>query len=88
MTDVKAAIRAFVLANYLQGESPDTLSDSTPLQTSGILDSMATLGLAEFIQREFGVELDIYDVSPESFDRIADMAAVVARKQALQQIAR
>ena len=84
MSDVKATIRQFVLTNYLQGESPDTLSTSTPLQTSGILDSMATLGLAEFIQREFGIELDIYDMSPESFDRIDDMAAVIARKLALQ----
>jgi acyl carrier protein len=88
MTDIKATIREFVLSNYLQGEPPETLGNGTPLQTSGILDSMAVLGLAEFIQREFGIELDVYDVSPESFDRIDDIAAVIARKQALQQTTR
>jgi len=80
MTDVKETIRQFILTTYLPGESPSNLRDDTPLQTSGILDSLAALELATFVERQFGVELDVYDTSVERFDRIEDIAAAIARK--------
>jgi acyl carrier protein len=83
MNDVKETIRQFILSAHLPGESPDNLKDDTPLQTSGILDSLATLGLIQFVQEQFHVELDIYDTSVERFDRIQDIAASVARKRAV-----
>jgi acyl carrier protein len=81
MTDVKETIRRFILATYLPGESPDNLRDDTPLLTSGVLDSLAGLGLVNWIQQEFGIELDSYDTSVERFNRIRDIADVVVRKQ-------
>jgi acyl carrier protein len=79
---LKESIRGYILANHLPGESAANLKDDTPLQTSGILDSLALLGLVSFVQQQYGVELDVYDTSAERFDRIDDIAAAVARKQA------
>lgn len=81
MNDVKETIRQFILSAHLQGESPDNLTDDTPLQTSGILDSLATLGLINFVEQRFHIELDVYDTSVERFDRIQDIAASVVRKR-------
>ena len=81
MGDIKDTIRDFILTTYLPGEAPENLRDDTPLQTSGILDSLATMGVVTFVEKEFGVELDIYDISVERFDRIEDIAASVARKR-------
>ena len=82
MQDIKTTIREFILASHLPGEPPDSLRDNTPLQTSGILDSLATVGLASFVEKQFGVELDVYDTSVERFDSIQDIAAAVVRKRA------
>jgi len=82
MDDVKDTIRQFILVTYLQGESPENLRDDTPLRTSGILDSLATLTLFSFLEQQFGIELDVYDTSIERFDRIEDIATSVARKRA------
>lgn len=79
--DLRASLRTHVLATALPGESPDNLQDTTPLQSSGILDSMAVLGLASFIMDTFGVELDVYDMSAERFDTISDIATIVERKR-------
>ena len=84
MDEIKKAVRNFILANYLPGESPANLRDETPLQSSGILDSLAILGLVSFLQEQFSVELDVYDTSVERFDRLDDVAATVARKRRLQ----
>jgi acyl carrier protein len=83
MTDpaVKETIRQFILSSYLQGESSENLRDDTPLQTSGILDSLATLGLVTFIEQTFGIEFDVAETSAERFNRIEDIAASIAKKR-------
>jgi acyl carrier protein len=83
MTDeaVKDAIRQFILSSYLPGESPENLRDDTPLQTSGILDSLATLGLISFVEQTFGIELGVAETTPERFNRIEDIAASIAKRR-------
>jgi acyl carrier protein len=81
MTDVKDTIRQFILTTYLQGETAANLRDDTPLRTSGVLDSLATLGLVSFVEKEFGIELEAHETGIDTFDRIEDIAALVARKK-------
>ncbi len=57
MSDVKDTIRQFILATSLPGESPDNLKDDTPLLSSGVLDSLAALGLVSFVEERFGVRV-------------------------------
>ena len=81
MTDVKNALRQFILTKYLPGESPDNLRDDTPLRTSGILDSLATLGVVSFVEKEFGIEIEAHETDVDVFNTLDDMAALVARKK-------
>ena len=81
MNNIKESIRHFILQNYLPGESLDNLRDDTPLQSSGILDSLAVLGLVTFVEKEFGIELNAQETGVDSFDRITDIAALVIRKR-------
>ena len=81
MSDVKETIRQFILTAYLPGESAANLRDDTPLRTSGILDSLATLSLVSFVEKEFGIELEAHETGTDTFDRIEDIAAMVARKK-------
>jgi acyl carrier protein len=82
MGDAKEIIRQHILSTYLPGESAENLRDDTPLRTSGVLDSLATLGLVSFVEGEFGIELEAHETGIDTFDRIEDIAALVARKKA------
>ena len=84
MDQLRDTIREFIVSHYLPGESPENLRNDTPLLSSGILDSLGTLGLVSFISEKFGVELDVYDTSVEHFDRIEDIAQSIERKQVRQ----
>ena len=84
MDQLRDTIREFIVSHYLPGESPENLRNDTPLLSSGILDSLGTLGLVSFISEQFGVELDVYDTSVEHFDRIEDIAQSIERKQVRQ----
>ena len=81
MDPIKDTIRNYILTEYLPGESPANLRDDTPLRTSGILDSMATLNLVSFLETTFGVSIDAHETGIENFDRIEDIVALVARKR-------
>lgn len=81
MNNVKDTIRDYILREYLPGESPANLTDETPLRTSGILDSMATLNLVTFLEESFGITIDAHETGIDQFDRIADIAALVAQKK-------
>ena len=80
MNQIADTIRSFILTKYLPGESPENLRNDTPLRTSGILDSLATLALISFIEKEFGIEVEAHETDIDNFDRIQDIAAFVSRK--------
>jgi acyl carrier protein len=81
MDDVRQKLRTYILTEFLPGESPENLTDDTPLRTSGVLDSLATLKLVGFVEESFGIELEAHETGVENFDRIQDMAALVERKR-------
>jgi acyl carrier protein len=82
--NVRETLRQFILNSYLPGESAANLRDDTPLRTSGVLDSLATLGLVSFVEKQFGIELDAHETGIETFDTIEAIATLVERKRAGQ----
>jgi acyl carrier protein len=82
MTQTTDTIREFILKRYLPGESAANLRDDTPLRSSGILDSLATLGLISFLEEQYRIEIEAHETDVDNFDRIQDIAAFVERKQA------
>src|SRR4026207_1048312 len=55
MTDdrIRRTLRSFILTNFLPGEDPSTLEDSTLLISSGVIASLSMLELATFMESEF-----------------------------------
>jgi acyl carrier protein len=82
VTQIAETIRNFILTQYLPGESPANLRNDTPLRSSGILDSLATIGLISFLEKEYHIEVEAHETDVDNFDRIQDIAAFVERKQA------
>ena len=82
MNQIADTIRDFVLTRYLPGESPENLQNDMPLRTSGVLDSLATLALIQFIEQEFNIEVEAHETDVDNFDRINDMVAFIERKRA------
>jgi acyl carrier protein len=81
-TTIKEQIRQYILKEFLPGESPANLKDDTPLRTSGVLDSVATLQVVTFVEEQFGIEVEAHEAGVENFDSLNDIAAFVQRKKA------
>jgi acyl carrier protein len=67
---MKSVIKTFILENFLEGSSADELTDSTPLVTGGILDSVSTLKFVSFIEEQFGVEFAPQDIDQDNLNTI------------------
>ena len=81
---IKEQIRQYILTEFLPGESPANLKDDTPMRTSGVLDSMATLQLVTFVEERFGIEVEAREAGVENFDSINSIAAFVERKRTVK----
>ena len=77
---MKEALRAYILKEFLPGEDPAQLTDSVPLITSGVLDSLATLKLVAFLEESFGIEFAAHEVGVEHLNTISDMVSFVQSK--------
>ena len=81
MSATAETIRQFILTKYLPGESPENLKDDTPLRSSGILNSLATLSLISFLEDRFAIEVQAHETDIDNFDRLGDIVAFVERKR-------
>lgn len=80
--NIKDQLRQYILTEYLPGESAANLKDDTPLRTSGVLDSMATLQVVTFVEEHFNIEVEAHEAGVENFETINDMTAFIQRKSA------
>lgn len=79
--NMEEEIRQYILSEFLPGEKPSNLRDDTPLRTSGILDSVATLRLVSFVEEQFGIEVEAHEASVENFDTIQSIIAFIQSKK-------
>jgi acyl carrier protein len=79
--DIKAALKQFILTEFLPGEDPNELTETTPLITGGILDSIATLKLVMFVEERFGVILQAHETDAEYLDNIAAITKLILSKK-------
>ncbi len=80
-SDVKAAIKEYILHEFLPGESPESLDDTTPLITGGVLDSIATVKLISFLEERFGVQIEAHEMNEEYLNFLPSIAALVEERQ-------
>jgi len=81
MTDsVTSTIKDFIMKEFLPGEKPDELTETTPLISGGILDSIATLKLVMFLEERFSVSFEPHEIDKENLDDLAKIARLIRSK--------
>ena len=76
---IKTMVKAFILKEFLPGESPENLADETELLDSGILDSLATLEVVMFLEEEFDLNLERADL--DALATPGSITDLILRKQ-------
>jgi acyl carrier protein len=78
------SIRQFILDEFLPGEDPEQLLETTPLITGGILDSLATLKMVEFLEKTFSIRIEAHEADVDNLDTLEKIVGFVAGKQSAE----
>lgn len=85
MTDaphLEQKVKQFIMSEFLRDEDPGSLSSTTPLISTGVLDSIATLQLVTFLEQEFGISIEAHEADAENLDTLERICKLVVAKTA------
>jgi len=74
-------VKTYILEQFLQGEDPNELTDDTPLMTTGILVSLATLKLVTYLEEKFDIAVEAHEADSENLNTLELITNLVARKK-------
>jgi acyl carrier protein len=80
MEETKETIKRYILEEFLPGENPAELTDSIPLITGGILDSLATIKLVVFLEEQFQIEIQAHETMVDYLNTVPDIVKLVHSK--------
>ncbi|MBK9374303.1 MAG: acyl carrier protein [Holophagales bacterium] len=84
MDDLRIAILEYVRREYLEEDDDRTLTASTRLISGGIVDSFSMVSLKRFLERKCDLKIPDADATPEAFDTVDSIAALVERLSAVK----
>ena len=73
-------IRAFIVENFLFGDTSQALADDASMLQNDLVDSTGILELVAFLEEHFGINVADAEIVPENLDSIARLQAYVTRK--------
>ena len=83
MTDtIRDAVKAFVVENFLFGDTGNPLADADSLIENGIIDSTGVLELVAFIEDRYGITVADSEIVPANLDSLGRITAFIASKTA------
>ncbi len=80
INEIKNSIKSFIAESFLKNSPINDLTDSTLLISGGIMDSISTMQLVSFLEKEFNFEFQAHEVDRDNLDSIAVIANFVSSK--------
>ena len=84
--EIKSAVRQYIIEKFLSGIPNACLSDTTPLVTSGLIDSISAISLILFIEEQFDIEFMPREIGVHNLDTLEQIELLVAQKLSKQEI--
>lgn len=78
--NIKAEIRAFIVENFLFGDTTQPLSEEGSLIEAGLIDSTGVLELVAFIEDRYRFTIADAEIVPANLDSITSIARFIASR--------
>ncbi len=81
MDELTTLVRDYIVREYLQQGDDREINETTPLISGGIVDSFSMVSLKRFLEKKCGISIPDADATPEAFDTVQSIVALVRRFQ-------
>ncbi len=80
---MKDVILEYVKNEYLDEDEVEevSLDETTPLISSGIVDSFSMVSLKRFLEKKYSIAIPDDEATPEAFNTVASIVELVKRHQ-------
>jgi acyl carrier protein len=82
MQDIKSAVRAYIVDNFIMGGSGVGFKDTDSFMANHIIDSTGFLELVTYLEETCGFTVEDEEMVPENLDSVDNIEAYVLRKRA------
>ncbi len=79
MGELETVILDYVKKEYLEEGDDRTIEPDTALISGGIVDSFSMVSLKRFLERRYEIRIPDADATPDAFDSVNLIAALVRR---------
>ncbi len=80
MQSIEQQIRNFIADNILFSSYGYPYPDDASFLEKGVIDSMNVMEITMFLEENFKIHIDDSDITPDHFDSISKLAALVRQK--------
>jgi acyl carrier protein len=81
MDDIIPVVRDYIIREYLQEGDDREITETTPLISSGLVDSFSMVSLLRFLEKKYSIHIPDEVATPEAFNTVESIAALVRRFQ-------
>jgi acyl carrier protein len=79
--ELTKVIHDYVVREYLEEGDDREITLTTPLISGGIVDSFSMVSLRRFLERKYSIRIPDDQATPDAFDTVQSIAALVRRFQ-------
>ncbi len=84
MDAITEVVRNYIIKEYLEEGDDREITETTPLISGGIVDSFSMVSLLRFLEKKYSIHIPDADATPDAFDSVQSIVALVRRFQAKQ----
>jgi len=79
MDEISKVVRDYIIREYVQEGDDREITETTPLISSGLVDSFSMVSLLRFLEKKYAIHIPDADATPEAFDTVERIVALVQR---------
>jgi D-alanine--poly(phosphoribitol) ligase subunit 2 len=81
MDEISKVVRDYITREYVQEGDDWEITETTPLISSGLVDSFSMVSLLRFLEKKYAIHIPDAAATPEAFDTVERIVALVRRFQ-------
>jgi acyl carrier protein len=81
MDEIADVVRNYIIREYLEEGGDRQITDTTLLISGGIVDSFSMVSLLRFLEKKYSIHIPDAAATPEAFDTVQNIVALVRRFQ-------
>ena len=81
MDEITKVVRDYIIREYVQEGDDREITENTPLISSGLVDSFSMVSLLRFLEKKYEIHIPDSAATPEAFDTVDRIVALVRRFQ-------